>query len=231
MITGFTPTLNVVLLWLMLRPSDKFYEKKKHPAPSRSDRKKKPPASYQLVFSHKRCVLLGSKSSSGRRRSKRVSAGWYSELARGREPQRCPALEGMFFNQSQWCIEWTGCDWSQITEIVFLMLPSGPLTPAFPFFQLKCRAATPSTYGKTAIWLTVTGLKVPTMIRVSVVKVHVWFSLHDIKTSPLLLQVVCSTKWRGISTTIPVLCLKRLKVSPVKVHVEYDSIPLAHVRL
>lgn len=38
-------------------------------------------------------------------------------------------LKGIFFNQSQWCIEWTGFDCSQITEIVFLMLPSGPLTP------------------------------------------------------------------------------------------------------
>lgn len=43
------------------------------------------------------------------------------------------------------------------------MLPSGPLTPTLPFlpgFQQKCLAATPSTYGKTAIWLTLTGLKV-----------------------------------------------------------------------
>lgn len=43
-----------------------------------------------------------------------------------------PTLRGLFFNQSQWCIEWTGFGCSQITEIVFLMLPSGPLTPSSP---------------------------------------------------------------------------------------------------
>ena len=61
------------------------------------------------------------------------------------------------------------------------MLPSGPLTPTLPFlpgFQQKCLAAILSTYGKTAIWLTPTGLKVPAMIRVNVVMVHFEFSLN-----------------------------------------------------
>lgn len=60
-------------------------------------------------------------------------------------------------------MELTGFGCSQITEIVFLMLPSGPLTPTLPFlpgFQQKCLAAILSTYGKMAIWPTLTGLKV-----------------------------------------------------------------------
>lgn len=131
-----------------------------------------------------------------------------------------PALEGIFFNQSQWCIEWTGFDCSQITEIVFLMLPSGPLTPTLPFlpgFQQKCLAAILSTYGKTAIWLTLTGLKVQTMTRVIVVMVHFGISLTITSNAPFfyfVFQVVCLTKWRGISMMIPAWYLKRLKVSP-----------------
>lgn len=100
------------------------------------------------------------------------------------------ALEGIFFNQSQWCIEWTGFDCSQITEIVFLMLPSGPLTPTLPFlpgFQQKCLAAILSTYGKTAIWLTLTGLKVQTMTRVNVVMVHFGFLLTITSKAPFFI--------------------------------------------
>lgn len=70
------------------------------------------------------------------------------------------------------------------------MLPSGPLTPTLPFlpgFQQKCLAAILSTYGKTAIWLTLTGLKVPTtmMIRVNAVIVHFGFVLNIISNAAL----------------------------------------------
>lgn len=70
------------------------------------------------------------------------------------------------------------------------MLPSGPLTPTLPFlpgFQQKCLAAILSTYGKTAIWLTLTGLKVPAMIRVNVVMVHFGFSLSILTNAPFFL--------------------------------------------
>lgn len=67
------------------------------------------------------------------------------------------------------------------------MLPSGPLTPTLPFlpgFQQKCLAAILSTYDKTAIWLTLTGLKVQTMIRVNVVMVHFGFLLKSTSNAP-----------------------------------------------
>lgn len=69
------------------------------------------------------------------------------------------------------------------------MLPSGPLTPTLPFLpglQQKCLAAILSTYGKTAIWLTLTGLKVPMMTRVNVVMVHFGLSLNIISNAPFI---------------------------------------------
>ena len=43
-----------------------------------------------------------------------------------------PTPEGIFFNQSQWCIEWTGFDCSQITEIVFFNAAFGPFNTHSP---------------------------------------------------------------------------------------------------
>lgn len=61
-------------------------------------------------------LCFGSKSSSEWSCRRRVLAGWYGEPGG-------PMLEGPFFNQSHWCIEWAG---SQITEVGFFALPAGP---------------------------------------------------------------------------------------------------------
>ncbi|KAF3839612.1 hypothetical protein F7725_018329 [Dissostichus mawsoni] len=58
--------------------------------------------------------------------------------------------------------------------------PFNTHSPILTAFQQKCLAAILSTYGKTAIWLTLTGLKVPEMIRVNMVIFQFGFSLNII---------------------------------------------------
>lgn len=140
-------------------------------------------------------------------------------------------LKGIFFNQSQWCIEWTGFDCSQITEIVFLMLPSGPLTPTLILAWVS--AEVPSCH---SVYLRQDGYLAHTNRTEGTNDVtcgccggaRIGFCFMWYQTifffSDLVFQVVCLTKWRGTSMTIPAWCLKRWKVSPA-VTLKMKSMP------
>lgn len=138
-----------------------------------------------------------------------------------------PTLRGIFFNQSQWCIEWTGFDCSQITEIVFLMLPSGPLTPTSPILAWLS-AEVPSCH---SVYLRQDGYLAHTNRTEGTADdssecCALWiFAECYIKRFVFVVfcQVACLTKWWGTSTMIPAWCLRRLKVSALKENIQNCS--------